>query len=136
MKVCYNESMVLPRNCVTMDEEEMCYVEGGETILYNPLYATKGGALLKAGSYISQMKWKNIKCVELAMEIYFHAMAFYNGAAFLNACSLLGYSVSGIKNSGFWKSLADGINVENGVDTRILYGKVKRYNAYAAFYAL
>ena len=37
MDMCYEGTLVMPSNCVVMDEEEMTYVEGGFYISYNTI---------------------------------------------------------------------------------------------------
>lgn len=37
MDMCYDGTLVMPSNCVVMDEEEMTYVDGGGYISYNTI---------------------------------------------------------------------------------------------------
>ena len=129
----YDGMLVLPSSYAVMDEEEMTYVEGGNNIKYRWAYATTRGAMGKAIAYKISNGWWNISCFDLAAEIYFHAAAFYAGSALLGICNLLGYSGSKIKNSSFWKSLSNGIDVVNGVDRKRDFG-IPRYVIFRAVY--
>jgi len=48
---CLCAAIDMPLSYSLMDEEEMTYVEGGETIDYNFTLATKVGASVYAASY-------------------------------------------------------------------------------------
>ena len=122
----------LPNNYATIDINEMMYIHGGEKISYKLSYATTGGAAMKAASYLLEKGWNNISHYDLTAEIWFHAYAFYNGALMNAICNKLGYS--GITNTSFWKSLANGIDVVNGKDTELIFG-VNRYVIFRAAYA-
>ena len=48
MDMCYDGTLVMPSNCVVMDEEEMTYVEGGGTTAL--LAIASAGLLAPAGA--------------------------------------------------------------------------------------
>ena len=48
MDMCYDGTLVMPSNCVVMDEEEMTYVEGGGTTAL--LTIASAGLLAPAGA--------------------------------------------------------------------------------------
>lgn len=128
----YEHKLILPSNSAIMQDEEMRYLEGGKTISYNFAYTTTWGALGKAISYKNQQGWKKISAYDLAAEIWFHAYAYYSAAPMQALCSMLGFK--GIGNTKLWKSLKNGIDVVNGLDTVKECG-VPRYQIFRATYA-
>ncbi len=126
--------LTMPVNYSVMENEEMEYVDGGKTMGYNPLLATTAGAAGAALAFQIQNGYWNISTPEMAAEIYSHAAAYYAGSAFLAACSAVGYSASTIRNSSFWKSINNGIDLANGRDTATI-GGVQRYIIFNAVYA-
>ena len=126
------DAIIMPSNCVKMNEEEMAYIDGG--LDYKKSYMFVSGAMAKAISYRKEMGWKNISTYDMAAEIFSHAYAYYNGKDFLAICKGLGFSTSAIESSDFWTSISNGIDLENGLDTNTI-GGVERYVLYRAFYA-
>ncbi len=126
------KDLVLPKSYAEVCEEEMMYLTGG--LGYNLAYATTGGAMAKAASMklLESSSWSNISVLDLAAEIWFHAYAYYHLKPMQSLCSMLGYS--GISNWRIWKSLANGIDVQNGLDTEKEMG-ISRYVIFRATYA-
>lgn len=123
----------LPCSYSSIGEDEMTYLDGGSyNISYSLAYATTIGAQAKSIAVRRDKNWNNISHYDLSAEIWFHAYAYYYGSAMNAICGLLGYN--GIKNTSFWTSLKNGIDVENGVDTKTEFG-VKRYVIFRAAYA-
>ena len=134
----YGGALVMPSSYAMMNEEEMMYLEGGknsDTLGYNVSYLSKAGARIGAINVIFSNGWSPLLVEELAAEILFHALGFYSIGTLLNICSSLGYSTSAIRNSSWWSSLADGIDVSNHKDTKT-FGGVPRYVVYRAVYAV
>ena len=132
----FDGALVMPKGHSVMNRDEMTYVEGGaDPLPYRWSYASTGGAMVKSISYINHMGWNMLYAYDLAAEIYCHAMAYYCGSAFLSMCSALGYSATKIKDSSFWKSVSNGIDLENGLDKKILCG-VERYRIFRAVYSV
>jgi len=123
----------MPVNYSLMENEEMEYVDGGKTMNYNYALTTTAGAAAAALVFQIQNGFWNISTYDMAAEIYSHAVAYYAASAFLAVCSAVGYSATSIKNSSFWKSLSNGIDLENGRDTATI-GGVKRYVIFNAIY--
>lgn len=131
-----NYELELPQNCSSINEEEMMYVDGGYydsgySIGYMPKYATTSGAFGTAGEIKNAFNWNNISQADLAAEIWFHAFAYYRGSELNAICASLGYN--GIKNTGFWKSLKNGIQIKNGLDDAVEFG-IKRYQIFRVTY--
>lgn len=126
------KNLVLPSNYIKVNEEEMVYLTGG--LAYNISYATTGGAMVKAASMklLESSKWNNISVGDLAAEIWFHAYAYYHLKPMQSLCSMLGFA--GLSNTGFWESLSNGIDLENGLDTKKEIG-IPRYMIYRTTYA-
>ena len=130
MELCYDGALVMPSSYAVMNEEEMSYVEGGEKYGYSVTYLTRTGAMCKALKIINEKKWSNIKCYDLAAEIYTHAFAYYNGKHFLTVLTSLG-----VKSAAeFLGSLVNGIDVQNGLDTKKFKG-IPRYKIYSWVFA-
>lgn len=123
----YTNELSLPANCAVIDNQEMRYICGG--LAYKLRYMYTGGAMAKALEY---KNWKNISTFDLAAEIWFHAYAYYNAAPMIAVCNLLGFK--GIANTNLWKSLKNGIDIANGLDTKKELG-VPRYQIFRAAYA-
>ena len=137
METCYDGALVMPCSYTVMSENEMQYLNGGENynLGYHKLYITKPGSTAAAASVIGKMGWSIFLGYDLAAEIYCHAFAYYSVNLFLDMCSSLGFSTSSVKKSSFWKSLNNGIDLENHVDMNTICG-VPRYIFYRKLYAL
>lgn len=112
MSMCCAGALKMPKNYVVMDEEEMIYVEGGSYSLkmtdwYLKKYICNQTAegLLKSGKVTGMSK------LQIAQEIYAHAVAYYNFSSLLGGT--IGYYIAlGIKND------ANPIDIEDGGDKR------------------
>lgn len=62
MDMCYDGTLVMPSNCVVIDEEEMTYVDGGFYISYN----TIRGVILTACINTIAVTLVGITCYKLA----------------------------------------------------------------------
>ena len=122
--------MVLPSGCVVMNDEEMEYLEGGKTISYSLVYCNPTGAAVKAASLKLGGGFGNISTYDLSAEIWFHAYAYYHAGAMLALMGKAGIS----KAANFWSSLKNGIDVDNGLDTKKEFG-IPRYQIFRATYA-
>lgn len=133
MKTCYSETMVLPKNCMVMDEEEMCYVEGGDscTLEYSSKMRNKLGCISAAKNAIKMHSIKNLGVSDAAAEIYAHALLYYNRAIFAAGLGAMG--LSHVDPSKF-NSILDGINLEDKKDDRIISG-VYYYQIYNFMYS-
>lgn len=127
MEMCYNDKMIIPINCTSINDNEMEYLAGGLKISYQWAYQTKLGALAKAATVKAQFGWNNISLIDLAAEIFAHAYMYYRTGAFLAVARKLGFATS-IANS-----ILGGIDVVNGLDTACI-GGIKRYNFYRVMY--
>ncbi len=125
MEMIYDGVLVMPSSCTIMDEEEMIYVEGGKKYGYSISYLTRTGAMWKAAKILKENGWTKISCYDLAAEIYSHAFAFYNAGGFLLTLSKMGIG----KANDMLKSLTNGIDVENGLDTKKFQG-IPRYKIF------
>ena len=125
MEMCYDGALIMPGSYAVMNEEEMTYVEGGKTYGYSVTYLTRTGAMCKAKKILNENRWSNITCYDLAAEIYSHALAFYSAGSFLLALSGMGIKQA----NSILGSLINGIDVENGLDTKKFKG-IPRYQIY------
>ena len=66
-------NLVLPDGFVSMDEEEMMYVDGGVSVAMSKYYLDKDNCLTAAAGYsISSMT-----TLDIAKELYAHAVLYY-----------------------------------------------------------
>lgn len=87
MNKSYDGELVLPKKCNFMDEDEMTYVEGGGLQLkMSPGYVKKALCYSAAVGYKANGSVKGMTALEIAQEIYAHAVAYYHGGLlnFLN----------------------------------------------------
>lgn len=130
MEMCYDGALVMPGSYAIMNKDEMTYVDGGLNLSYRWSYQSKAGAAVKAVSLKNQYGWRNISTYDLVAEIFVHAVAYYRYGVFLAAARRCGFGTS-IANS-----ILGGIDVENKLDSKSLFGGVKRYQFYRAVYAV
>lgn len=132
MDMCYNGVLVMPSNYAVMDEEEMTYVEGGVTLSYSFAMRSKTNCMaIAATTRLINGYWR-IGTANMAAEIYAHAFVYYNFGLALSIANAAGIG-------GFVKRMRDsimnGIDLENGLDTKITLG-IPRYVAYNTLYTL
>ena len=81
MDMCYDGALVMPSSYAVMDEEEMCYAEGGGiNIGMYRSYLAKQACIDQARSIIRTKRWKNVTSAQLAREIYGHAVVYFRFA--------------------------------------------------------
>lgn len=131
MEICYDGALVMPSSYAAMDEEEITYVEAGYKVAYNTGFRSKLGCVGYATALVNSHKVKNISIYDVAAEIYTHAFGYYQGGLFLAIATKIGMKQA----ASIFKSLNDGIDIDNGVDTKTLCKGVKRYQLYRALYA-
>lgn len=101
------ETLELPCNYAVLSEEEMCQVDGGINIGMMRTYLNKNVCLEQGKGIIKTYNWKNVTSLQLAKEIYGHAVVYYR-AAILGKIPLV--------NDAIYSHVADGVDVENKVD--------------------
>lgn len=74
MKTCYDGVLALPGNHALMDEEEMCYVEGGVSLAMKSSYLSKSTCKSTASKYTRSTGMSQMR---IAKEIYAHAVMYY-----------------------------------------------------------
>ncbi len=74
-----NEKLVMPSSCITMDEEEMMYVEGGKgtNIDTLPIYLSRSESKKKAEELKDDGFCTNMSVTDIAKEIHGHAVWGY-----------------------------------------------------------
>lgn len=128
MTMSYDGALVMPSSYAVMDTEEMTYVEGG--LGYSWTMRSKAGCLGIATGLKVSGNYSQISTYDIAAEIYTHAMAYYNFSLFLKVASAAGVGVA----VNVWGSVSNGIDIENGLDTRRVSG-LAYYQVYRAVYA-
>ena len=108
-----NAMLMMPRNCVVMDTEEMICLEGGLELTQSEDYLSKKKCMSKALSLKSELGWTKISDYDLAAEIFAHAYAYYNAGTLLSMAADWGIS----KAADYLTSL-EKINVDDGRDSR------------------
>ena len=135
MEMCYDGTLVMPGSYAVMSEDEMLYVEGGETIAYNVGFLSKTFCFGYATTYKILKKWNNISCSSLAAEIFFHAALYYRGATVIGSWLAKAGGKIGNATKTISTSIGNGIDVENGRDTRTICG-IQRWMIYETFYEI
>lgn len=116
MDMCCDVALMMPSSYVVMNEDEMTYVEGG--LSYNWGMRSKAGSAVVAGIEKSKGGYSKISAVDMAAEIYAHALAYYDFGLFLSLLSAAGVK----KIDGIWSSVKNGIDLQNGLDKRKIGG--------------
>lgn len=112
MKTTYDGTLVLPNNYVSMDEEEMVYVDGGDAHLKMcSAYLRKAICYSIAVGYVANKTIQGMTAQQVAEEIYAHAVAYYR----TGSLQLLGLSPL-IVNAIC--SRAKVVDIEDGGDKR------------------
>lgn len=122
------KQMILPKNSEVIAEVEMINIDGGATIAYDPSYCTIAGATAKAKALISENGWSNISVEDLSAEIWCHSFAYYAGGPMVEIMKKAGLDLTG---TSVWKSVSNGIDVIDGLDTATV-GGVPRHSIYKA----
>lgn len=104
-----NVGLVMPSNCVIMDNEEMQYLDGGVNIGMTKNYLNKDTCLYVAAQWVHGSNWKNVTVAQIAHEIYGHAVGYYNWSGVLKA-------IPDLKGGSFYDHVADGVDINNSVD--------------------
>ena len=126
MEMCYDGTLVMPESYAMLDEDSMKDIEGGISLSYHWTMRTKASCLTLASKIISNNNFHNIGKVDLAAEIYTHAFLYYSAPGALLVAASVGYG-------DHVKSIVDGIDIEDGLDTAKISG-VPRYMIYRAMY--
>lgn len=74
-------TLLMPTNCVLMDEEEMTYVDGGlnaNQLYVSTSYLNKANCMSAAKNYMSATGLAQLR---IAKEIYAHTVLYYGGVA-------------------------------------------------------
>ncbi len=89
MEMCYDMAFVMPKGYVSMDEEEMMYVEGGEGFSTTVNRNMLGKNYCMAFAAVVQNFCGGLSQVRIAKEVYAHAKVYYAGIsnlAWMAAC--------------------------------------------------
>jgi ABC-type multidrug transport system fused ATPase/permease subunit len=92
MELCYDGALVLPQNCVAMQEEEMMYTEGGVSVTVN---STTGGIRTRLNTIIAASLAGNVLSVAAGAvigNVVGAVVGFILGTAWFGA--ILGYARS------------------------------------------
>lgn len=113
MDMCYDGALVMPSSYAVMDEEEMTYVEGGGArIAVTSGMLNKTTCQIMAGALIGSGQIKGMTGLEIAQELYAHAVAYYRAPLLL---------ASGLINYWIYQELrarAGIVDLDDGGDTR------------------
>ena len=107
MKKSLCATIDMPISYYMMDEEEMTYTNGGINIGMSTAYLDKNICNEQAKGLIRTYGWKDVSALQLAKEIYGHAIVYYK-------FSLL-EKIPGL-NTEVYQHAADGVDVKNQVD--------------------
>ena len=127
----YDGALVMPSNYAAMSEDEMTYTEGGKGLPYSPIMRTKFGCKKIAEMFRNTAGYYNISVFDMTAEIYAHAILYYNCSLYLAVAGMLGLTAA----AKAFMSLANGIDIENGVDNRKVKG-IPLYQLYRAIYCV
>lgn len=117
MELCHEDVLVLPSNCVSLNDEEMSYLEGGSfNLTLKTLYLNKTNCLNVAASIQKSGKVKGMSYTDIAVEIFAHAKALYNYKPLLSWASGLGW---GAIATYLHAQAADGCALMDGGDTAV-----------------
>ena len=122
MEMCYDGTLVMPSSYAVMSEDEMTYVEGGTVVLkMKRQYLNKNFCKTKGNALKGAKLVKGMSALNIAKEIFAHAVMFYMSSAAISA---------GIDNGIIRevKRRAGKINIEDGGD------KWYRRGVYAAIW--
>lgn len=128
MRICCDGAMAMPSSYAVMDETEMTYIEGGGMQYITGMrnkFVCKNIAQGISGNY------NKIGVTDIAAEIYTHALLHYNGALFMLIAAKAGIK----KAASMFKSVENGIDIENGLDKRKVNG-VYFYQIYRTMYCM
>lgn len=104
-------ALKMPRNYVSLTEEEMTYVDGGYQIQQSRDFLRKAYCLGYATNLKSKLHWNNISTADLAAELYAHAVVWYSPITKVGDLVGLSFAKS-------FRSSAQVIDVENKPDSR------------------
>ena len=108
----YNGALVLPNNYVVMSEDEMCYVEGGShNVILNKGYLIKNNCLAEAGRLLERHMVAGMTQMQIAKEIYAHAVTKYTFEALPKWVREMPYA------RDVYNSAANGAYIADGGDT-------------------
>jgi hypothetical protein len=94
-KMTYDGALVMPRNCVTMSEDEMTYMDGGVSIPIHRMFLDKGYCNTYAQIILSHYPSIGLGKTRIAKELYAHAWAYYH---YYTICTIVGITIAnGIK---------------------------------------
>lgn len=112
MEMCYDGVLVLPKNGHQMSENDMIYVEGGDLHLKMcKAYLSKSICYSLAVGYVANGTVKGMTALQIAEEIYAHAVAFYD------TCKLQSIGLNPIIANAIC-SRAKVVDIEDGGDKR------------------
>ncbi len=101
------EIITMPRSCVKLNEEEMELISGGLNIGMSRTYLNKSICISQGRGIVQTHNWKNVTAMQLAQEIYGHAVVYYK-LAILGKIPVLDNLV--------YSHAANGVDLENAVD--------------------
>ncbi len=110
METCYAGALAMPNSYAVMDEEEMIYVDGGVDTINIGMsrgYLNKTTCMDQGKGIIRTRNWKNVTSLQLAKEIYGHAVVYYR-AAILAKIPIL--------DNAIYSHVANGVDLANEVD--------------------
>ena len=111
----YKETLMMPSSFSSVTDEEMEYLDGGKPINLpmDKSYLKKSACRTKAEWLLTYGYCNNMDVLDVAKEIYGHAIAYYKGTSLANSYPAL---------SGFFNSIAshgaNGIALEDHKDKK------------------
>ena len=108
-----NYELILPESYVSVENEEMEYVDGGSAALpMNSSYLNKQNCLNMADALIRSYQVRNLSRYGIAKEIYAHALCYYASPALIVALG----AVVGIPVVSFLRERAGVVNIDDGLE--------------------
>ena len=101
------ETLKLPCSYAVLSNEEMSYMNGGINVGMMRSYLNKNVCLDQGKGIIKTHGWKNVTSLQLAKEIYGHAVVYYR-ASILAKIPVL--------DTMIYSHVANGVDVDNKVD--------------------
>ena len=112
MSTAQGGALVMPTSYAVMNQEEMEYLEGGGmSVDMEPRFTKRSECLSFAQKCLEEDKIKGMSDVEIAQEIFAHAIVYF-GVAGINSIGLNNVVLQALKGK------ANPINIEDGGDTR------------------
>lgn len=101
------ETFMLPCNYIALNADEMSQIDGGINIGMTRGYLDKTICMAQGRGIIKTYNWTNVTGLQLAKEIYGHAVVYYK-LSILDKVPIL--------NDKIYSHAANGVDVEDAVD--------------------